>query len=90
MATNEEYWYKTFGELFNVISFDYEPQYEPTIHTDDKGITYVTFYKTTITSIGQIERKSSVSTFDPKLFWKVLLMAKLLMDDPTVKVLYGS
>jgi len=79
----------TFGELFSEISFDYEPQYEPDIHLDTDGTEWVTFYKSSMSNKGELNRKGNTSTFDPQLYWKIKLMAKLLMDDPTVKVLYG-
>lgn len=83
----------TFGELFQEISFDYESKYEPQIYieaaTTEEDRRVVTFYKTTITSDGIVARKGNQYTYDPSLFWKVELMAKLLLDDPTVKVLYG-
>ena len=70
--------------------FDYESKYEPEIF--DRGeIRYATFYKTTISSDGWIERKGNRSgPFDPKLFWKVEFLVKLLQNDSTLEVLYGS
>lgn len=79
---------KTFGELFEELAFDYESKYEPTIHTEG-DITYVTFYKTTFSSDGMISRKGNDWEYDPKHFWKIVMMAKLLMNDSTLETLYG-
>ncbi len=79
----------TFGELFSEISYAYEVKYPPELWEQD-GIRYANFYKGTATSDGKYEYKGNYSTFDPKLFWKVEMMAKLLLDDPTLTVLYGQ
>lgn len=87
---SDKYTYKNFGEIFQEIVYDFESKYEPDIW--DRGeVRYISIYKTTISSDGQIERKGNrLGTFDPRLFWKVEIMVKLLQDDSTLEVLYGQ
>lgn len=83
-----EYIVDTFGELFESIAFDYEPQYPPYI-----GKNFVTFFKTTIYKDGKVERKGTYhlwNTNNPTIWPRVLQLAEMLKETPAEKVLYGQ
>lgn len=86
------YDYNTFKELFDHhIQYSYEPQYGVVF---SKGvlnsirIEYITFYKLTIFSNGELEYKGNVETYDPRLWDKVKLLAEMLQETTAEKILY--
>ena len=89
-----KYEVNTWEELFSEITYDYELQYADSLKrgiiTDYSGVRYWTIYKTTIYENGIIQRKGNRHTFDPKLWYKVELLAQLFMENSTVRTLFGN
>lgn len=80
---------KTWKDIFDEISYAYESQYEVDYHERD-GVEYVTVYKGTFNSNGEYHYKTSYQTFDPALWPKIKLFAKLFEENGTLDILYGA
>jgi len=89
MGDDTEYDLKTWKEVFAEISYAYESQYEVE-YWERNGVEYVTVYKGTFNSDGEYEYKGNTSTFDPALWPRVKLFAKLFEEGGTVDLLYGD
>jgi len=89
-----KYDYNTFKELFDAhIQYSYEGQYGCALgkghwKSGIAGVEYATFYKLTIYSNGDLEYKGDHSTYDPRLWSKVKLLAELLIETPAEKILF--
>lgn len=87
-----KYDYNTFKELFDHhISYAYESQYGAYIRqiSSLSDVAYVSFHKLNIFANGKLEYKGNWETYDPRLWKKVLTLAKLLIETKAEKVLYG-
>lgn len=91
-----KYNYNTFKELFDHhINYAYESRYGVEIDSGYplsgiRGIEYVSFYKLTIYSNGELEYKGRYETYDPRLWPKVLALAKSLHETEAEKILFRA
>lgn len=97
------YDYPTWNDLFGEITYAHEAQYPPHFGIGSKpssggnykdnnivDVEYITFYKLTLYSNGELEYKGQWSTFNPKLWPRVKLLYKLFEKDSTIDILYGG
>lgn len=83
----EEFCYTTFAEVFDQIGYAHESQYPCYLdYRDGKG--YFNVYKLTICSDGEMEYKGQITKYDPKLWPRIELLAKVMIDDPTIRLFY--
>lgn len=84
-----EYDIKTWGELFEQIGYAYESRYGVKLW-EQNGVRHCTFYKLTLSADGWAEYKGQRTSFDPKLWGRVELLATLFdNENTTIDVLYG-
>ena len=75
--------------LFNEIAYGYNVTSHPYSFTD-KDIEYITFDKLTLSSNGQIEYKGNITTFNPKLWYRVKMIFRTFDNSITMDILYGE
>lgn len=84
----EEYYIKTFSEVFDQIGYAHESQYPCYLDYEKDGSASFNVYKLTISSKGYMEYKGQYTKYDPKLWPRIELLAKVMVDDPTIRLLY--
>ena len=90
------YDYNTFKELFDgQIHYAYEGPYGVDFGAvdfvqDDLNVQYVSFHKLTVFASGLLEYKGQWSTYDPRLWPKVLAFGEMLHETKAEKVLYAK
>lgn len=87
MSSYNKYHYKTFEDVFYELCNNYETQYGIDEWSRD-GISYLTINKLTISNTGTIEYKGGYSTFDPTIWPRISLIAKIINKSPTVDLFY--
>lgn len=84
-----KYGYPTWADVFGMIQYCYETQYGVE-YWETAGVEFVQVYKGTFSSDGYFEYKGTAETFNPALWPKIKLFAKLFEEGGTVDVLYGD
>lgn len=83
----EEYQIETFEEVFDQIGYAHEARY-PSELWYENGKGFFNVYKLTITSDGEMEYKGQVTRYNPKLWPRIELLAKVMTNDSTINLLY--
>lgn len=91
MENNNKYDYSTFEEVFSQIGYAFEYQYPCYLEYDsERGVSLFSIYKLTIISDGRMEYKGNYETYDPKLWPRIELLAKVMTNDPMINLLYKN
>ncbi len=83
-----KYDYNTFEEVFAEIGYAFEAQYGCSLHNSLNGVWTFEVYKLTIHSDGTMQYKSNINTYDPVLWPRIELLAKVMTKDPTLELIY--
>lgn len=86
---DDEITYYKWADVFAEIGYAYESQYKPD-YWKDNGIEYISFYKLTLNSNGEMEYKGQMTRFDSKLWPRVKLVYSTFEEGGVVDILYGN
>lgn len=86
----KEHIVETFEDLFSEVCWAFDHNYPCELYVDTNGMKRFNVYKLTICEEGWYEYKGHTTKFNPKLWPKLELLAKVITDDPTISLFYKN